>query len=118
MITRSQRVYNWFYNNTRAQTTFSNKQEVLNLTKRSGKLQAYQAYLKVKAETLGPLIQKEYAIHKASLREGERPMAFIHFQAKVATEKLAKEEPDVLAEVKAYQDKEPSERLTSDEILQ
>ena len=95
------------------------KPETLDLTsRRPGKLQSFQAYLKLKKDDVQPIISTRYQQHKDSLLPGEKPQAFIKFQTQVAKELLAAESHEVKLQVEAYRELEPSERLTDDEILE
>ena len=97
----------------------SSKPETLDLTsKRSGKLQDFQAYLKMKKSEVGPIISERYQKHKSSLKPGERAQPFIKFQAQVAKELLAAEPHDVRLQVDAYRELEKSQLLTPEEILE
>lgn len=110
-------MYNWYYGATHGTTSSQlSADSILDLTpRRSGKLHDYQAYLKLKKETLGPLIQAQYKEYRDGLPEGDEGDAFIKFQTDVARKLLAEESDEVKAEVEAFRTQEPEEEaLTID----
>src|SRR5262245_44798782 len=105
----SQRIKQWFNNNSRAATPSQGRKALFNLNaKPRKKLPAFQAYQKLYDEKIKSVVQREWPIewkNSPSFSEDQKvPPPSIAFQNKIATKLLAEESEEIKQEVEKYRE--------------